>query len=156
MAINFPSSPYNGQTFTASGQTWIYNSSLPAWELDSPFVAGPTGPTGPTGPAGDWAGAQTINTQSGTSYTIQASDAGKLVSFTNSSAIAVTITNTLDLTPGQRVDIIQYGTGQITVAGSGGATVVGSLGLKTRTQWSVATILCTATDTYVVLGDTTT
>ena len=42
MAINFPSSPVNGQTFSASGQNWIYNSSIPAWELDSPFVPVPS------------------------------------------------------------------------------------------------------------------
>lgn len=158
MAIDFPSSPVNGQTFSASGQTWIYNSSLPAWELDSPFVPGPTGPTGATGatgPAGVWSDAQVINTQSGTTYTVQASDAGKLLSFTSSSAVAVSITNTLDLSPGQRVDAIQYGTGQVTFAGTGGATVVGSLGLKTRAQWSIVTLLCTATDTYVITGDTT-
>jgi hypothetical protein len=154
MAIDFPSSPVNGQTFTASGQTWIYNSSLPAWELDNPFVEGPTGPTGPTGPSGEWDTAQVINTESGATYTILASDAGKLLAFTNASAITVSVTNTLDLSPGQRVDAIQYGTGQVTFAGTGGATLVGSLGLKTRTQWSIVTVLCTATDTYVITGDT--
>jgi hypothetical protein len=157
MAIDFPSSPVNGQTFSASGQTWIYNSSLPAWELDSPFVPGPTGPTGATGatgPAGVWSDAQVINTQSGTTYTVQASDAGKLLSLTNASAITVTINSTLDLSPGQRVDAIQYGTGQVTFAPSG-VTLVGSLGLKTRTQWSILTVLCTAADTYIITGDTT-
>jgi hypothetical protein len=153
-AIDFPSSPTDGQTFSASGNNYIYRTSIPGWELDSPFYQGPTGPTGPTGASGQWDTAQVINTQSGTTYTVQASDAGKLLSLTNASAITVTINSTLDLSPGQRVDAIQYGTGQVTFAPSG-VTLIGSLGLKTRTQWSIVTLLCTAADTYVITGDTT-
>ena len=32
MALNFPSSPTNGQTFTVGNRSWIYNSTLGAWE----------------------------------------------------------------------------------------------------------------------------
>ena len=179
-AIDFPSSPTDGQTFSASGNNYIYRTSIPGWELDSPFYQGPTGPTGPTGAAstvtgptgatgatgatgitgatgasGQWDTAQTVTTQAGTTYTIQASDAGKLILFTSASAVAVSVTNTLDLLPGQRVDAIQYSTGQVTFTGTGGATLVGSFGQKTRTAWSIVTLLCTATDTYVLTGDTT-
>jgi hypothetical protein len=118
-------------------------------------AAGATGSTGATGAAGVWSDAQVVSTQSGATYTIQTSDAGKLILFTSASAVAVSVTNTLDLLAGQRVDAIQYSTGQVTFTGTGGATLVDSLGLKTRAQWSVVTLLCTATDTYVLIGDTT-
>jgi hypothetical protein len=52
MAIDFPSSPTNGQTYTSGGTTWVYDSSVPAWNLQNTVISGPTGPTGPTGPAG--------------------------------------------------------------------------------------------------------
>ena len=50
MAIDFPSSPTNGQTYTSGGTTWVYDSSVPAWNLQNTVISGPTGPTGPTGP----------------------------------------------------------------------------------------------------------
>jgi hypothetical protein len=31
-ALNFPASPTNGQTYTANGSTWTYNSTLTAWQ----------------------------------------------------------------------------------------------------------------------------
>lgn len=58
-AIDFPSSPTNGQVFSAGDHTWVYDSALPGWKLEAQTVTGPTGPTGaagttgPTGPAGD-------------------------------------------------------------------------------------------------------
>jgi len=50
MAIDFPSSPTNGQTYSSGGTTWVYDSAVPAWNLVNNTISGPTGPTGPTGP----------------------------------------------------------------------------------------------------------
>lgn len=151
MAIDFPSSPVNGQTFSASGQTWIYNSSIPAWELDNPFVEGPTGPTGPTGPQGDWSLSQTIDNKVA-SYTLLTADAGKMITVTSASNLTLTIDGSLDLAVGQRIDIARMGTGTLTIVPSG-ATVVSTPGLKLRAQYSVASLICTATDTYLATGD---
>ena len=49
MAFDFPSSPTEGQEFTASsGYVYVFNT--PVWKLKSTGVAGAPGPAGPTGP----------------------------------------------------------------------------------------------------------
>jgi hypothetical protein len=75
-----------------------------------------------------------------------------LITVDDSSGVDVTVDGSLDLSAGQRIDILQLGTGQVTVVASG-ATVNGTPSLKLRTQYSAATLLCTATDTYVLVGD---
>jgi hypothetical protein len=45
--------------------------------------------------------------------------------------------------------------GQVTVAASSPATVNGTPGLKLRAQYSGASLVCTATDVYILIGDTT-
>lgn len=54
-AINFPSSPLDGDVFTAGDHTWVFSAVSAggpgAWKLQTQSVTGPTGPTGPTGAA---------------------------------------------------------------------------------------------------------
>ena len=45
------------------------------------------------------------------------------------------------------------GAGRVTVAGAVGVTVSSSLGLKTRTQFSIITLIKVATDTWYLTGD---
>jgi hypothetical protein len=66
--------------------------------------------------------AQPINAQTGTTYTLVASDAGKLVTLTNSAAITLTVPAST-FTTGQRVDIGQRGAGVVTVVAGSGMTV---------------------------------
>jgi hypothetical protein len=54
---------------------------------------------------------------------------------------------------GSQINIIQTGAGQVTVAGAGGVTVNATPGLKLRAQWSAATLVKRATDTWVLIGD---
>lgn len=35
MAIDFPNTPNDGDSFTAAGRTWIYDSAVPAWQAQS-------------------------------------------------------------------------------------------------------------------------
>jgi hypothetical protein len=103
-------------------------------------------------PSAIWDGAQSINAQTGTTYTLLTSDLGKLVTLSNASAITLTVPSGLAVSAGQRIDLAQTGAGQVTVAGSG-ATVNATPGLKLRAQYSAATLICTATDTYLLVGD---
>lgn len=109
------------------------------------------GPTGATGSQGDFTLTQTVDTKSD-SYTLVTSDAGKIIAMNKNTAQTVTINGTLDLSVGQRIDVIQTGQGQVTFSASS-ATVNGTPGLKLRAQYSAATVVCTAADTYVVIGD---
>ena len=59
----------------------------------------------------------TTNTQTGTSYTIQASDNGKVITFNNSNAIGVIVPSGLGA--GFSCMLIQIGTGQVTITDSG-------------------------------------
>ena len=119
---------------------------------DRIITSGVSGPAGPTGATGDWSTAQTINAQTGTTYTVVAGDVGKLVTLTNAAAIALTVPAGLGLTSGQRIDLAQLGAGQVTVSGSG-ATVNSTPTAKLRTQYSAATLICTATNVYLLVGD---
>jgi hypothetical protein len=114
-------------------------------------ATGATGPTGPTGASGQWNTAQTTQTETG-SYTLLTADAGELIIVDSSSNRDVTVNGSLDLSVGQRIDLVRLGTGEVTVVPSG-ATVNGTPGLKLRARYSAATLLCVATDTYVLLGD---
>jgi hypothetical protein len=50
MAIDFPNSPTNGQTFTVDNTTWTYDGVK--WNKNATVVEGPQGPTGATGATG--------------------------------------------------------------------------------------------------------
>jgi hypothetical protein len=64
-----------------------------------------------------------------------------------------TVDSSTGFSVGQRVDIVNIGTGDVSVVQGSGATVNGTPGLKLRDQWSAATIFCRASNTYVVIGD---
>jgi hypothetical protein len=97
-----------------------------------------------------------LNTQTGTTYTLVAADAGDLVTLTNSSPITVTVpTNaSVPFATGSQITIIQSGSGNVTVVGDTGVTVSSADGdLKLRTQWSAATLIKTGTNSWVLIGD---
>jgi hypothetical protein len=140
-----------------------WNSTTGQWEVIVVGKQGPTGPTGPTGATGtngtngDWTTAQTISTPTITSnaYSILSTDNGKLLLLNNSStAMTLNVNTGVGLIAGQKIDIIQTGSGQVTVGGT--ATVNSSSGKKFRAQYSGATLICTSTNNYILIGDLTT
>lgn len=90
------------------------------------------------------------------SYTLSAlTEKDNVIEIASSSASTLTIPadSTVDYPVGTTIDVIQTSTGQITVAGAGGVTVNATPGLKLRTQWSSATLLKRAANTWIVYGD---
>lgn len=95
--------------------------------------------------------ALTFNAQTGTTYTLVSGDVNKLVTLSNSSAITVTVPNGVFST-GQQINLQQLGAGQVTVASDGTTTITGT-GTKLRAQYSAATLICTGTNTFTLVGD---
>jgi len=95
------------------------------------------------------------NAQTGTAYTLVLADKDKLVEMANASAITLTVPadNTVAYPTGAQITILQTGTGQVTIAGNSGVTVNSTPGLKLRAQWSSATLIKRAANTWVALGD---
>lgn len=98
----------------------------------------------------------TFNAQTGTTYTLVASDLNKLVTLSNASAITLTVPNGV-FTTGQQINVQQIGAGQVSIA-SDGTTVLTSTGAtstapKLRAQFSAATIICTSSNNFTVVGD---
>jgi len=90
------------------------------------------------------------------SYTLVLADKDKLVEMSNASANTVTVpTNSSVAFPiGTQISILQTNTGQTTVGGAG-VTINGTPGLKLRAQWSSATLIKRAENTWVLIGDLT-
>lgn len=109
----------------------------------------------PAGPTGAFSNSQTIEFK-GVDYTLVSTDAGKVILCTSSSPRTIAVNLTTGFENGQRIDIIQTGTGQVSFAGNS-ATLVGTPGLKLRARYSAASILCTSnsSDEYIVMGDLT-
>ena len=95
--------------------------------------------------------ALTFNAQTGTTYTLVSGDVNKLVTLSNASAITLTVPNGV-FTTGQQINLQQLGAGQVTVA-SDGTTVITGTGTKLRTQYSAATLVCTSSNNFTLIGD---
>jgi hypothetical protein len=90
----------------------------------------------------------------GTTYTLALADANKMVTLANGSAITLTVpTNaSIPFPIGTRIDISQFGAGQVSVTSS--ATIRSEGGkLKLRGQYSAATLWKKATDEWLLAGD---
>lgn len=100
--------------------------------------------------------AQTINPQIGTSYTLDSTDAGKMVSLSNGSPITLSVPQDSDETIaiGTYIDLYQLGAGQVTVqAGSGATLRVSGLTAKMRAQYSRCAVQKVSANTWVLFGD---
>ena len=97
-------------------------------------------------------------TDATTARTLTTADMGKTIRFTSASATVVTVNASTDFTVGARVDIIAEGSSELTVLASG-ATVAGAETSTTSgsftigLQYSAATLLCVATDSYLLIGN---
>jgi len=129
----------------------------------NPNVIGPTGPTGPTGSTGATGptgaaggGIAAINAQTGTTYTLVAGDLNDLVTLNNAGAITLTVPPSV-FSANDVINIAQIGAGQVTFAQGSGVTITSTGATasapKLRAQYSTASVICTASNTFLVVGD---
>jgi hypothetical protein len=78
------------------------------------------------------------------------------VTLDNASAIILTVPNGI-FTTGQQINIQQIGTGQVTIASDGTSVLTSTGAVSTapllRAQYSAATIVCTSSNNFTVIGD---
>jgi hypothetical protein len=79
-----------------------------------------------------------------------------LVTANNAAAITLTVPPSV-FSANDQVHVAQYGAGQVTFAQGAGVTIL-SVGATTtapklRTNKSAATVLCTASNTFLIVGD---
>jgi cytoskeletal protein RodZ len=97
----------------------------------------------------------TFNAQVGTTYTLQASDALALVTASNGSPITVTVPPSV-FSAGQQINLQQIGVGQVTFAAGAGVTITSAgatvAAPKITKQYGAATIICTASNVFTIIG----
>ena len=99
----------------------------------------------------------TLNAQTGTTYSLVIGDATyKLVTASNAAAITVTVPPSL-FAIGDTINVQQIGAGQVTFAQGAGVTITSTGATSTapnlRAQFSAATVVCTASNTFTIVGD---
>ncbi len=95
--------------------------------------------------------AANVNAQTGTSYTLQDSDNGKVITLNNSSAITLTVPS--GLSAGFNCLVVQLGAGPITFTASGTTIYNRSSQTKTAGQYAIATLVSYTTNTFITSGD---
>lgn len=95
-----------------------------------------------------------VNAQTGTTYTLAATDNGAVVTLNNASSITVTVPSGLG--KGFSCICIQIGAGQVTFSAGSGATLNAANGLKTANQHSAVSLISYVANTFNVAGDTAT
>lgn len=101
---------------------------------------------------------QSTPTFSSNAYTTVASDAGNLLLASNSSTagtITVPPSSSVAYPVMTQISVQQTGSGQLSFVAGLGVTINSTPGLKMRAQWSIATLVKTATDTWSLAGDLT-
>ena len=98
----------------------------------------------------------TLNTKTGTTYTLAATDKDGVVTADNAGAITVTIDDAV-FAAGDRITVIQKGAGQVTFAAGAGVTIVSTGATPAapalRAQYSAATVVAESATVFFVVGD---
>jgi hypothetical protein len=97
-----------------------------------------------------------FDAETGTTYTLVAGNLNQLVTLNNASSITLTVPPSV-FSAGDVINIAQIGAGQVTLAQGAGVTI-NSTGAtatapKLRARYSAASIICTASNTFLVVGD---
>lgn len=103
--------------------------------------------------SGGWANTQSVitYTTATTAGVLQASAAGKLVY--NTGAQTVSVTSATSFSVGQSVDFARLDSNTFTISAGSGATVNRTPANTLRAQYSAASLICTAPNVYLLIGD---
>ena len=97
-----------------------------------------------------------FDAETGTTYTLVAANLNQLVTLNNASAITLTVPPSV-FSAGDVIHIAQIGAGQVTLSQGSGVTITStgatSSAPKLRANKSAASIICTASNTFLVVGD---
>ncbi len=141
-ALDFPSSPTNGQTYTANGSTWTYNSATTSWLATNSGLPGTL--TVPEGGTGNTTSVAAINALQ--DYTTTATSGGTTTltnastytqQFTGTSAHTVVMPSATTLTLGWSFKISNRSSQSLTLQSSGGGA------LATLPAYTDAILRCT-------------
>jgi len=98
----------------------------------------------------------TLNAQTGTTYTLVAADSGKLVTSSNANPVVITIPPSV-FAAGEQINVQSIGVGLTSFAQGAGVTITSTGATATapilRAQYSACTVICTASNTFTVIGD---
>ena len=99
-----------------------------------------------------------FNAQTGTTYTLVAADSGKLVTSSNAASVVITIPPSI-FAAGEQINVQSIGVGLTSFAQGSGVTITSTGATATapilRARYSAATIICTASNTFTIIGDLT-
>ena len=97
-----------------------------------------------------------LNAQTGTTYTLVAADSGKLVTSSNANPVTITVPPSV-FAAGEQINVQSIGVGLTSFAQGAGVTITSTGATATapilRAQYSACTIICTASNTFTVIGD---
>ena len=143
-------------TITISSSGGPTGSTGPLGPTGPTGPIGPTGPQGPTGLPGDPTGNLSFLTKTG-NHILELTDAGKVILM--KSGINLTLSIPMDVSVnfpiGTQITVIQGGTGFVTVTNlEVGTTFASKSGWKTLSnQWSAATLIKSAVNEWIGIGD---
>jgi hypothetical protein len=99
-----------------------------------------------------------FNAQTGTTYTLVSTDLNKLVTTSNAAAVTVTVPPSV-FSAGQQINVQSIGVGLTSFAQGAGVTITSTGATATapvlRARYSAATIICTGSNTFTIVGDLT-
>jgi len=146
----------------STGQVLTVAAGVPSWATPTGDIEGIATGTDSGLSGGATSGTVTLrlklefDAETGTTYTLLAANLNQLVTLNNASAITLTVPPSV-FSAGDVINIAQIGAGQVTLSQGAGVTI-NSTGAtatapKLRARYSAASIICTASNTFLVVGD---